>query len=279
MKTFYGSGVIFHIMTGTQPFYLHYSEKNGYTAIPGNSCGFSAIDEFGVLSLDAGQQYTAETAGRELGIMILSGKGTIEIDTISYEIGSRSSVFNGLPQAVYIPPGSIFTITGHPVEAAFCYAKCENNGQLPRILRESDVTVTQAGRDNRSREMRTVIPPKGFSKNLVLGEIVVPPGNWSATPPHKHEADNVPQESFDEELYYFRTDNPAAWGIQRIYSKERDLNEFIFLENNTITLIPYGYHQVVAGPGYPLYYLFFLAGTGNDVCPVLDPDYSWMADR
>ncbi len=277
--TFNGQVFILHIMTGTPHYSLRYSEKNGYTTIPGKTCGFSAIDEFGILSLDAGQQYSGETAGRELGLMILSGTGTIRIDTTSYGIGSRSGVFAGLPQAAYIPPGHTFTITGNPVRAAFCYAKSEKTGQPPRIIRESDVMVTTSGRDNWSRETRIVIPPKGYSKNLILGEIIVPPGNWSGTPPHKHETDNIPKESFHEELYYFRMNHPAAWGIQRIYSPERNLNEFIPLKNNSVTLMPFGYHQVVAGPGYHLYYLFFLAGAGNNVCPFLDPDHSWMLVR
>jgi 5-deoxy-glucuronate isomerase len=126
--------------------------------------------------------------------------------------------------------------------------------------------------------VRTVIPPKGFSKNLILGETLNPPGNWSGTPPHRHEVNNLPQESLHEELYYFRTNKPESWGIQRSYSPQRGINEFIPIENHTITLIPNGYHQIVAGPGYWLYYLFFLAGVGNNLCGAPDPEHKWILD-
>ena len=112
-----------------------------------------------------------------------------------------------------------------------------------------------------------------------MGETVNPPGNWSGTPPHKHEVNDLPEESLHEELYYFKTDKPQGWGIQRTYSPSRGLNKLINLENNTITVMPYGYHQIVAGPGYTLYYLFFLAGKGNDLCPYEDPQHNWIAKQ
>jgi 5-deoxy-glucuronate isomerase len=258
---------------------LKYSERSGYTAFSGNLCGLKYIHEFGILSFTEEQHFSAETGGMELGIMILSGAGVIEIDGVSHEIGNRMSVFSGLPQAVYIPPGHAFTIHGKNLHTALGYTACESRAEKPRIIREPEVTVNTVGKDNWSREVRIVVPPNGFSKNLILGETLNPPGNWSGTPAHRHETNNVPQESLHEELYYFQTNQPAAWGIQRNYSPQRNTNEFILLDNHTITLMPNGYHQIVAGPGYWLYYLFFLAGIGNKLCGFADPENTWILNK
>ncbi len=254
---------------------LKLTPKPGYTAVSGRDCGLKFIREFGVLRLDNGETYQLSSGDNEVGMLVLSGICRIETGGQTYEVGNRKDVFGGLPYAAYIPPGYNCTISGGPVEAALCQTKAERKGEL-RIIRETDVKVMQVGRDNWAREVRQMIPPKGFSQNLILGETLNPPGNWSGTPPHKHENESLPDESLHEELYYFRTDKPQGWGIQRTYSPERNANELIYLEDNVVTLMPWGYHQIVAGPGYNLYYLFCLAGKGNDLCGYEDPQHNWI---
>ncbi|MFC2058395.1 5-deoxy-glucuronate isomerase [Chloroflexota bacterium] len=254
---------------------LKVEPKPGYTAIPGNICGFKFIEEFGILRLEMGEVYQHSSGDDELGIMVLSGECSIEINGELINIGNRKDVFSGLPEAIYIPPSHLFKITGSSLEAAFCRTKAEKIGGH-RIIRGSDVVVNHVGLGNWAREVRLVIPPKGFSQNLIMGETISPPGNWSGTPPHKHEVDNLPEESLHEELYYFKPDKPQGWGIQRTYSPSRDVNEFVYVDNNTITFMPWGYHQVIAGPGYALYYLFFLAGEGNELCGYEDPQHRWI---
>ena len=249
--------------------------KSGYATIPGNIYGLSFIEEFGILRQGRDEVYQHSSGGSEVGMMILSGECSFEIGGELFHVGNRKDVFGGLPQAVYIPPGQSFKISGGPLEAAFCQTKAGKGGEY-RIIQESQVKVNQVGKGNWAREVRLAIPPKGFSQNLIMGETINPPGNWSGTPPHKHEADNLPEESLHEELYYFKTDKPQGWGIQRIYSSSRNLNELIYLEDNTITFMPRGYHQIVAGPGYTLYYLFCLAGRGNDLCGYEDPQHNWI---
>ena len=254
---------------------LKVAPKSGYTAILGSIGGFQSIEEFGILRLETGEVYRGSTGDNELGITMLSGKCSAEVDGEPFDVGNRKDVFSGLPQAVYIPPGQSFKISGGPLEAALCQTRAERVGKY-RIVRESEVRVNQVGKGNWAREVRLVMPPRDFSQNLIMGETINPPGNWSGTPPHKHEADNLPEESLHEELYYFKTDKPQGWGIQRTYSSSGDLNKLIYLEDNTVTFMPRGYHQVVAGPGYKLYYLFCLAGKGNNLRGIEDPQHNWI---
>jgi 5-deoxy-glucuronate isomerase len=121
-----------------------------------------------------------------------------------------------------------------------------------------------------------IIGPDSPSVNMLVGETINPPGNWSGTPPHKHEGDKLQGESLHEELYYFRTDKPQGWGIERFYSPEKGINELIYLKENIVTFMPWGYHQIVAGPGYTLYYLFFLAGEGKNLSTFEDKEHCWI---
>ncbi len=122
-----------------------------------------------------------------------------------------------------------------------------------------------------------IIGPEGPSQNLLLGETLNPPGNWSGTPAHKHEQARPPDESCHEELYYFKIDKPQGFGIQKFYSPERGVDELISITDGTVTFMPWGYHQIVAGPGYTLYYLFFLSGQGKKLAGVPDQNHCWIS--
>ena len=182
-----------------------------------------------------------------------------------------------MTSSVYIPPGMRYSVVSDEgVEAGICKAACMPYGGEAKLITPDDVKVMQVGRDNWAREVRIMIGPHIVAKNMIIGETINPPGNWSGTPPHKHENNNLPKESLHEELYYFRTDKPQGWGIERLYSPERNINELIYLQNNTVTFMPWGYHQIVAAPGYTLYYLFFLAGEGNVLAGLEDSNHNWI---
>ena len=50
----------------------------------------------------------------------------------------------------------------------------------------------------------------------------------------------------------------------------------IIAKNNDLVTIPKGYHPVVAGHGYNVYYLNFLAGTDQSLANSDDPDHKWI---
>lgn len=252
------------------------SPRSGYTPVAGNLFGLKFIHEFGIINLPAGGSFQIAANGNETGLVVLYGSCEIEIDGASSTVlGSRDTVFSGLPQAAYLPPGSRCTITGGPVEIGVCTTPSDSSG-APRIIREEDVKVMQVGKDNWSREVRLIIPPGGFSQNLVMGETLNPPGNWSGTPPHRHETAREGLESVHEELYYFRVDKEQGWGVQRTYCPDRGVNELTYLRDHTVTFMPWGYHQVTAAPGYWLYYIFCVAGKGNQLTGNEDPLHNWI---
>ena len=91
-------------------------------------------------------------------------------------------------------------------------------------------------------------------------EVITPNGNWSSYPPHKHDLDNLPEESFLEETYYHRINPPQGFAFQRVYTDDGSLDETMTVHNHGVVMVPQGYHPVGAPHGYDLYYLNVMAG-------------------
>lgn len=238
---------------------------------------FHYIKKFSVFSLTDNQSIELMTAkDEEAGVVILDGMCDIVLEGKEHKnLGTRKSVFEGIPTAVYIPVGTNLKVTGTEVTFALCVGKCSQKTHSA-IIRPEDIKVMQAGKDNWHREVRMIIGPDSPAQNLLIGETLNPPGNWSGTPPHKHEHNNLPGESLHEELYYFKTDKPQGYGIEKFYSPEHNIDMLIPIKDGTVTYMPYGYHQIVAAPGYTLYYLFFLSGEGKKLVGIPDKDHAWI---
>jgi 5-deoxy-glucuronate isomerase len=88
-------------------------------------------------------------------------------------------------------------------------------------------------------------------------------------PAHKHDTFRPQVESVHEELYYFRTDPPNGWGVERVYDPDgRD--ELLLLQDRVVTLKPRGFHTVAAAPATTLYYAFVLSGPARALTPFVD---------
>lgn len=237
---------------------------------------YKYIKGFSLLNFQGLNEFYFKSNDNETGLLILQGSCDITVNNKVYRnLGLRKNVFSGSPTGVYIPIETEFTIKSQDAKIALCRAKCSEKTE-PAIVTQEMVKVMYAGKDNWKREVRIIIGPDSPSVNLILGETINPPGNWSGTPPARHEKNNLPHESSHEELYYFKVDKPQGWGIERIFSRERNVNKLIYLEENTVTFMPWGYHQVVAAPCYTLYYMFFLAGEGKELVQFEDPIHNWI---
>ena len=66
--------------------------------------------------------------------------------------------------------------------------------------------------------------------------------------------------------------------MQLVYTDDRSLNEAVQVRDGDLVLVPRGYHPVVAGPGYDLYYLNVMAGPHRRWLVTTDPDHRWQLD-
>jgi 5-deoxy-glucuronate isomerase len=240
------------------------------------SYGFEHLG-FRVQKLTRGQEYKEDTAGWELGIVILGGKCTIEASNGRWPgIGERTNVFDGLPYALYLPISTQFTVTAETdCELALCYCHADQK-YPPRLVTPQDIEVEIRGGGNATRQINHILKPEFPAQRLLIVEVYTPSGNWSSYPPHKHDVHNPPAEVDLEEIYYYQIDRPEGYAIQRVYSAELKLNETLTVRDRELVLIPAGYHPVVAAHGYNVYYLNALAGSARSMAASDDPDYAWV---
>jgi 5-deoxy-glucuronate isomerase len=237
--------------------------------------------DFQLIELKDGQTHKGNTGDREVLAVLLGGKATVTAGNQRFEsVGGRANVFAGKPHSVYIPCQTEFTLTGvGTVEIGLCSAPSDLV-TAPYLISPEQVPSGKWGAANFSRNFHQIlvesVQPQFAAKRLIAGETYTPSGNWSTYPPHKHEVDNLPTEAFHEEMYFFKVDPPNGFGIARFHNDEIETNYTV--RDNTILMVPNGYHTIASAPGYTTYYLWFLAGNHRTQAVMNDPETGWVAD-
>lgn len=203
----------------------------------------------------------AHTDDREVCLVFVTGKGRVTIGGKDYgEQGQRMSPFDGAPYAVYIPAHADWTVEA---TTAFDLAVCSSPGggsHAPRLIPPGTHPPTTRGKGSNTRHVTNILPEDAPAHSLLVVEVITPGGHTSSYPPHKHDTDNLPDESRLEETYYHRLNPQQGFAMQRVYTDDRSLDEAIVIEDGDVTLVPRGYHPVAAVHGYDLYYLNVMAG-------------------
>ncbi len=232
---------------------------------------------FAVRRLAAGTHFAASTGEHELALVLLGGRATIESSAGLWEnIGKRNTVFDGLPYTLYLPPGVDYTVAAESnLEIALMWCPAEP-GYPARLVTPDQVSVEVRGGGNATRQINNIILGDFPAQRLLVVEVYTPAGNWSSYPPHKHDVHDPPREVSLEEIYYYRISAPDGYAIQQIYSPERGLDEIVRPRDGDLVLIPYGYHPVVAPPGYDVYYLNALVGSAHTMTAADEPRFAWI---
>jgi 5-deoxy-glucuronate isomerase len=243
------------------------------------SAGWTYVG-FDVYRLKAGQKVAQETADREACIVMLSGKARVSAAAENFGvIGGRASPFEPDPWSLYAPARSQWSLVAETdCEIAVCTAP--GKGTLPaRVIRPDQVGQETRGQGTNTRHVRNILPETEPAESLLVVEVITPSGHWSSYPPHKHDRDALPDESFLEETYYHRLKPPSGFALQRVYTDDRSLDETLAASDGDVVLVPKGYHPVGAPHGYELYYLNVMAGPKRVWKFHNDPDHAWLMNR
>jgi 5-deoxy-glucuronate isomerase len=227
--------------------------------------------------VNAGETYQTATEREEAAFVILGGRCAADWGKGEQRIGERKDVFDGLPYCLYLPSGHSVKFKAENVcEIAECRAPSEAKLE-PRLVTPKDVASSLRGGGNASRQIVDIVRPEFPADKLVVIEVYTPGGNWSSYPPHKHDVHNPPMEVDLDEIYYYRIDHPReGFALQRLYSPDKSEDVTVRAEDGDAVLVRSGYHPVVAGPGYNVYYLNFLAGTSRTLNVTEDPNHVWL---
>jgi 5-deoxy-glucuronate isomerase len=260
-------------------FYRGSPPTQGYLQMAAPATSPTRWIELGLLNLEGDQTWQAPEDDQETVVLIMGGRCRISSEAGDWrDLGQRENVFAGKATAAYFPPGFAFSVqAAGPVEIAVCRAPA-TCGPSPTLVRPDEVNVRVVGADNWQRDVHDVVVNQVGAHRLLVGETYNPSGNWSSYPPHKHDVDELPDESELEEVYHFRLDPPQGFGVQRLYTEDGEIDEAHTLRDRDTVVIPKGFHPVVAAPGYRLYYLWVLAGEKRVMAPRDDPAHSWMKE-
>jgi 5-deoxy-glucuronate isomerase len=242
---------------------------------------------FDFFKLKAGQSLQRDTGDREVCLVLVSGKASVKTLHESWDnLGERMSVFSEKtsaegkpPYAVYLPNDDQFTVEAETdLELAVCSAP--GKGSFPaRLISPVNMTYETRGHGTNTRHICNILPETADADSLLVVEVITPNGNWSSYPPHKHDSDNIPEESYLEETYYHRINPPQGFAFQRVYTDDGSLDETMAVKNNDVVMVPCGYHPVGAPHGYDLYYLNVMAGPKRIWKFHNDPKHEWIVKQ
>lgn len=235
---------------------------------------------FAVHKLAEGQEVSAATGDREVCLVLISGVARISAGGADLgEMGGRMSPFEGKPAAVYVPGNSAWKVTASgPVELAVCSAPALSERAVTVIAPDAMSQETR-GTGTNTRYVTNILPETdGVADSLLVVEVITPGGHTSSYPPHKHDRDALPEESYLEETYYHRLNPPQGFAFQRVYTDDRSLDETLLIEDGVTTLVPKGYHPCAAIHGYDLYYLNVMAGPHRVWRFYNQPEHEWLLE-
>jgi len=203
---------------------------------------------FRVDRLRSGDHVSRNTGGEEVALVPLGGACVVQSDGMTWELGDRTSVFDGMPWALYLPRETEYMLSAvGDVEVAVCGALAEERLE-PRLVTPNEVEIEVRGSGNATRQINHIIKPEFPAQRLL------------------------------EEVYYYRmqTEPDGAFAVQRLYSPQHgtDLTETV--RDGDIILVPHGYHTSAAAHGYDLYYLNALAGDRRSMAAADDPALAWI---
>jgi 5-deoxy-glucuronate isomerase len=228
--------------------------------------------------LKPGQTASAPTGSQEACLVFVTGKGEATADGEDFGVlGERMSPFDGKPWSLYVPQDSDWSVTAETdLELAVCLAPGLGKGLPARVIGPDDVKQEVRGKGTNTRYVTNILPEGEPADSLLVVEVITPGGHTSSYPPHKHDQDNLPAESYLEETYYHRLNPPQGFAFQRVYTDDRSLDEAMAVEDGDIVMVPRGYHPCAACHGYDLYYLNVMAGPKRTWKFHNAPEHEWL---
>ena len=201
---------------------IHLSPKQGYNNVFEIGQYDMKLTRFGIVQLQAGTSWSANTGDFEAALVILGGKCSVSGKEFAFdEVGGRKNVFDGKPFTVYIPRRTDYTVTAlTDMDFALNESPATRDTAKPTVITPDMTRTITIGRDNFMRYATIMLDEKFDSEHFYIGEGLIPSGNWSGYPPHRHDFDNLPEEIDMEETYFYRFDPAQGFGIQKVYQPD-----------------------------------------------------------
>jgi len=249
--------------------------------ITSQSAGWRYVG-FSLYRLRPGETVREDTCDREVIIVLVEGKAHLHAAGQDWGIlGDRMNVFEkSPPHCLYVPNGSSWNAEARTdCTIAVCSAPGAS-GHAARRIGPDGITLTARGKGTNTRHINNIaMENDDYCDSLLVTEVFTPAGHWSSYPSHRHDEDDFPRITYLEETYYHRLNPSSGFGIQRVYTDDRLLDETMAVSNHDVVLVPRGHHPCGAPYGFEMYYLNVMAGPLRKWRFVAAPEVEWILER
>ena len=218
---------------------------------------------FGLYRLRAGEFAAEATGGNEVILVMVEGKASIRAAGRDWGVlGERMSVFEkSPPHSLYVPNGAEWALVA---ETDCIVAVCSapgRGGHAARRIGPEGIVLTARGEGTNTRHINNIaMEAEDYCDALLVTEVFTPAGHWSSYPSHRHDEDDDPRITYLEETYYHRLNPASGFGVQRVYTDDRALDQTMAVSDGDVVLVPRGHHPCAAPYGIEMYYLNVMAG-------------------
>ena len=177
--------------------------------------------------------------------------GETEFETRSLK--GRETVFHGTTDLQYLPMETEVLIRGTGrVIVAEAPAREVMSAQF---IEASEVPVVLRGAGRETRQVHNFgVPEHLAASRFIVVEVIVPAGNWSGVPAHKHDEYISGVESNLEEIYYFESAvtrgfpapasaDPVGY-FRGVSADDRPYDQLDEVRSGDVALVPNGWHEI-----------------------------------
>lgn len=223
------------------------------------------------------EEYSLKVDGYEYGFILLNGEAAIITEDARYNLAHRRNPIEDKGDILLISRKQTLKIVSHREETRLVIIRVKAEKSYPdQFIAAADIRETERGKDNWKRSVRLGIwSDNSVGERLLIGETIVPPGNWSAMPAHRHDeyekdSSGISQVPY-QEIYLFQFSKPSGFGLCKIFNNNR--SEIFEVKHNEAVFIGNGYHTLVNSPLSSLYHLTVMAGKYRQSTAQIHEDY------
>ena len=226
------------------------------------------LNYFNIIKLKKGEVFNYSLSGYETCIVPATGTISIDIEGKSFnQLGNRGvDVWDGEPEGAYVPVGAKVRIVCQSDKTETFIAGAKYDKVLePFDVRKTEIDLVQYGSDETKthRKIKHILGANQHGKvgRLLVSELyTVGQGGWSGFPSHKHDTDQLPNETRHDETYNFRFRPNYGSGLQMLQREDNEPGDAYHIMDGSTMLIDKGYHPCAVLPGYEMYYFTILGG-------------------
>ena len=222
-----------------------------------------------VYRVKKGEKKVFRYEAEETAVLLLKGKMTLAWEENTQSM-SRSDLFTEGPWCLHICKDKEITVEGEDEVTEILVQRTHNDKAFPsKLYKPEDVPWVDVCRgkygDTANRRVNTLFDfTTAPYSNMVLGEVLNDPGNWSAYIPHHH-----PQP----EVYYFRLDRPEGFGASFVG------DDVFKITDGSFSAIPgHETHPQACAPGFQLYTCWMIRHLPGEpwTTRIDDERYAWL---